>query len=81
MSLTKEKWEIGTEPGGHFSISPDKSITVWRSPNAAEKARLIAASPELLEACKAVVMEIGLLKTHKLDVLPMVKAAIASAEA
>jgi len=51
MSYTKGKWEIGTEPGGHFSILPDKSITVWRSPNAAANARLIAAAPDLLVAC------------------------------
>ena len=50
---TKGEWKIEAEPDGHFSILPDKSITIWRSPNAFANAQLIAAAPALLEACKA----------------------------
>jgi hypothetical protein len=43
-------------------------------------ARLIAASPDLLEACKAAYNEVKLMKTRKLDVLPMIEKAIAKAK-
>jgi hypothetical protein len=52
MEHAKGKWEVFPEPDGHFSVLSDKSITVWRSPNAEAYARLISAAPDLLAAIK-----------------------------
>ena len=47
---------------------------------AMDNARLAAAAPDLLAACKAALGKIGAPITHRQDVLRMLKAAIAKAE-
>ena len=52
---------------------------VARNIEANANAQLMAAAPDLLEACKATYNEVKLLKTRKLDVLPIVEKAITKA--
>ena len=63
----------GMEQPGVFIVKPYGKTAVEESANA----RLIAAAPDLLEACKAVVMEDG--KKPWADVVAGIRAAIAKA--
>lgn len=83
--FTKGEWEAKIYDDCAYIEVDGKSIAeifgIGNEDTKAEaNARLIAAAPGLYAACKAVEHELKLLKTRKLDVLPMVIAALAKVE-